>query len=145
MDWYCLSEPIFSETVKLMIQWKCFNKSHYTRAQQVWLQKALPQSLIISLRDVIPGRQRQSQWLWLWSDYCLLFSRVRPLVTQLQRVIFKNHLAVFFSPLFFQNAYTVTANEAIYQLSSFSIHVYDTNGINSHLENNHGSFMFLFY
>lgn len=101
LDWYRLNEPIFSESMKVMTQWKCFDKSHYAKPEPVWLQRGLPQSMIISLRESIPGRWKQSHFFFsfLPSDYCLLFSKVRPLVPQLQRLIFKNDSPfLFFLP-----------------------------------------------
>lgn len=128
LDWYRLNEPIFSESMKVMTQWKCFDKSHYAKPEPVWLQRGLPQSMIISLRESIPGRRKQSHFFFsfLPSDYCLLFSKVRPLVPQLQRLIFKNDSPfLFFSS---QNAYTLRVNEALYQQSTSSICIYDTDG-----------------
>lgn len=69
LDWCWLNEPIFSESMKVMTQWKRFDKSHYTKPEPVWLQRAAPQSVIISLWE--SGRQKQSQrlciLLWLLS------------------------------------------------------------------------------
>lgn len=116
---YWVDETIFIFSIKAMTQWKCFDKSHYTKAEPVWLQRALLHSMIISLRESIPSRRKQPQWLCICSDYCLLFSKVRPLVPQLQRVIFKSD-----SPFFTEC--TLRVNEALYQQSTSSIHVYNT-------------------
>lgn len=111
-----------------MAQWKRFDKSHYTKSKPEWLQRASSQSMIISLWESISCRQMQSLWLLFWLLSPILQSQaISSTIKELYESYdesYKNDL-----PFFSQNAYTLRANEALYQLSTSSIHVYGTDGV----------------
>lgn len=124
LDWCWLNEPIFSESVKVMTQWKCFDESHYTKPEPVWLQRASLQSMIISLWESIPGRQKQSQWL------CILLWLLSPVLQSkaISSTITESYIQEWFT-IFFPECHTLRVNEALYQQSTSSIHVYGADGI----------------
>ena len=132
-DWYRLNEPIFSESMKVMTQWKCFDKSHYAKPEPVWLQRASPQSVIISLWESIPGRRKQSHWLFFFFFFLSPFWLLSPVLQSkaISSTITETYIQEWFAIFFFlsQNAYTLRVNEALYQQSTSSICIYDTDGV----------------